>query len=325
MAMPQISVIVPVYKVEDYLDRCLQSITSQTYQNLEILLVDDGSPDKSGAICDAWAEKDSRIHVIHQENSGAGAARNAALEAAGGELIGFVDSDDYIAPDFYTHLYSMVKAGADIAECSYLETQADNAIFDTEFREITQYTPEEAMRGHIRDTVFRQLIWNKLYRREVLQGVRFPQEKTAIDDEYFTYQALGKARRLMRSETVLYAYRQQPGSIMHSPYSLKKLNGIRAKECRLAYLKEKMPALVLEARQELLYSCIYGMQGALWGLSGRELEEARAYLNGVVVSQKPAEKKGLSGKQKLLLSLAEWNLEKTANVLNFLIRIHVLT
>ena len=114
--MDLISVIVPVYKVEKYLDKCVSSIINQTHRNLEIILVDDGSPDHCGAMCDAWAEKDSRIKVIHQENAGGGAARNAALDMARGELIAFVDSDDYIAPDMYEHLYKLIATGADIAE-----------------------------------------------------------------------------------------------------------------------------------------------------------------------------------------------------------------
>ena len=106
--LPLISVIVPVYKVENYLDCCVQSIVNQTYSNLEIILIDDGSPDASGAMCDAWAEKDSRIRVIHQENAGGGAARNAGLDAARGERIAFVDSDDYIAPDCYQYMSTLV-------------------------------------------------------------------------------------------------------------------------------------------------------------------------------------------------------------------------
>ena len=93
---PLISVIVPVYRVENYLDRCLQSITEQTYRNLEIILVDDGSPDRSGAICDTWAEKDSRVKVIHKQNAGAGAARNTGLDMATGEIVSMIDSDDYL-------------------------------------------------------------------------------------------------------------------------------------------------------------------------------------------------------------------------------------
>ena len=172
--LPLISVIVPVYKVENYLDCCVQSIVNQTYSNLEIILIDDGSPDASGAMCDAWAEKDSRIRVIHQQNAGGGAARNAGLDAAWGERIAFVDSDDYIAPDCYQYLHTLLEEGADIAECDFVETERNDAVFGTDAGEISFYTPLEAMRCHIRDTAFRQLIWNKLYRRETVGDIRFP-------------------------------------------------------------------------------------------------------------------------------------------------------
>ena len=123
--LPLISVIVPVYRVEDYLDKCIRSIAEQTYSNLEILLVDDGSPDRSGAICDRWAVSDCRIRVIHQKNAGAGAARNRALDAAEGDLIAFVDSDDYLHPNLYTHLYSLLGEGVEIAECEIGTTESD--------------------------------------------------------------------------------------------------------------------------------------------------------------------------------------------------------
>jgi len=190
--LPLISVIVPVYKVENYLDCCVQSIVNQTYSNLEILLIDDGSPDASGAMCDAWAEKDSRIRGIHQENAGGGAARNAGLDAARGERIAFVDSDDYIAPDCYQYLHTLLEEGADIAECDFVEMERNDAVFGTDAGEISFYTPLEAMRCHIRDTAFRQLIWNKLYRRETVGDIRFP-VGTKIDDEFFTYRVLGNA------------------------------------------------------------------------------------------------------------------------------------
>ena len=129
MEEPLISVIVPVYKVEPYLDKCISSIVNQTYKNLEIILVDDGSPDNCPAMCDAWAEKDSRIRVLHQRNQGGGAARNAGLDLTSGSLIAFVDSDDYIAPVMYAHLYELLKSGADIAECSYVEVAGNDAVF----------------------------------------------------------------------------------------------------------------------------------------------------------------------------------------------------
>ena len=179
--LPLISVIVPVYKVENYLDCCVQSIVNQTYSNLEIILIDDGSPDASGAMCDAWAEKDSRIRVIHQENAGGGAARNAGLDAARGERIAFVDSDDYIAPGCYQYLHTLLEEGADIAECDFVETERNDAVFGTDAGEISFYTPLEAMRCHIRDTAFRQLIWNKLYRRAIFAQLRYPEGKLNED------------------------------------------------------------------------------------------------------------------------------------------------
>ena len=118
MDNPKISVIVPVYKVEKYLDRCVESIVNQTYKNLEIILVDDGSPDDCPAICDAWANKDERIKVMHKENGGASSARNAGLDASSGDYVGFIDGDDIIDNDMYEMLLNnLVFTGADISRC----------------------------------------------------------------------------------------------------------------------------------------------------------------------------------------------------------------
>ena len=120
-SQPKISVIVPVYETEGLLDRCVESIVGQTYKNLEIILVDDGSPDNCPAMCDEWAEKDSRIRVIHKENGGVSSARNAALDIATGDYIGFVDSDDWIEPEMYSSLIQKIsESGKNIALCSYL-------------------------------------------------------------------------------------------------------------------------------------------------------------------------------------------------------------
>ena len=322
---PLISVIVPVYRVETYLDHCLASITGQTYRNLEVILVDDGSPDRSGAICDAWAAKDSRIRVIHQKNAGGGPARNAALDIATGELLAFVDSDDYIAPDMFRHLYSFLEAGADVAECDFLETADNAAAFPEGEWTAAEYTPEEAMRCHIRDTHFRQLIWNKLYRRELAEGVRFP-SGTKIDDEYFTYRLLGNAKKLVRSTKVCYAYRQQEASVMHQRFSLKRVEALQAKQQRLDYLKEKMPALVEEAKADIIMTSIYVMQGSLQAFHGEELDQAKAMMAAAMADASPLKWNGAFSKMRnLLLQLAQRNLALTARILNFLIAIHVLT
>lgn len=323
--LPLISVIVPVYGVEQYLDQCVRSIAEQTYQNLEILLVEDGSPDRSGAICDDWAEKDQRIQVIHKENGGAGLARNIGLDAAKGQLIAFVDSDDYIAPGMFRHLYDLLEQGAEIAECSYLETADDYAQFEDQNNISAIYTAEAAMQEHIRDRVFRQLIWNKLYRRETVGDIRFP-VGTKIDDEFFTYQVLGNAKTLIRSERVCYAYRQQPGSIMHQRFSLRRLEGLYAKQQRLEYLKNRMPALVYEAKFDLFFSCIYAMQDCLKYLTGKELQSAREIIRKLVGQLTPMEANPQASKMKnILLKLAQKNFEGTCRLLNFLIDIHILT
>ena len=123
----KISIIVPVYKVEKYLDKCVNSIVGQTYKNLEIILVDDGSPDNCPAMCDEWAQKDSRIKVIHKKNGGLSSARNAGLDACTGDYIGFVDSDDWIEPDMYEYLLNIgMKNNADVSRCEFV-IEAENS------------------------------------------------------------------------------------------------------------------------------------------------------------------------------------------------------
>lgn len=315
---PLLSVIVPVYKVEAYLEKCLQSLTAQTYSNLEILLVDDGSPDQSGAICDRWAEQDGRIRVIHQKNQGAGAARNAALDVAQGELIGFADSDDYLSPQMYAHLYSLMEGDVDIAECEILETEDDSCpLDDGTGAEVHSYSGVEAMSLHIEDTWFRQTPPNKLYRRRVLEGVRFP-VGNLIDDEYVTYRAIGASRRLVHSTARMYAYRQQPGSAMHKPYSLKRLEGIRAKQERLAFLEENMEALVPQAKNDLLMSCLYGMQGTLRNLTGEEKKQAEAFLYDALAALKEIPGDSSGGKRRVLLQCVQRFPKATARMVNLL-------
>lgn len=324
--LPLISVIVPVYKVEAYLDRCIRSITEQTYQNLEIILVDDGSPDSSGAICDSWAAKDPRIRVIHKQNNGAGAARNTGLDASQGEIISMIDSDDYLEPHMYEHLYGLMEEDVDIAECVIGLTEADDMPMDDgNDADIFTVGVEEAMRLHIRDEVFCQTPPNKLYRRATIADVRFP-VGNLIDDEFFTYRVIGNARRLARSSARMYAYRQQPGSAMHKPYSLKRLQGLEAKQERLEYLQKRMPGLVYEAKFDLFFSALFAMQGCLKSLAKEDLPKAREIIHAATAQVMPLESNPEASKMKnMLLKLAQVNFEGTSRLLNFLISIHVLT
>ena len=324
--MPLISVIVPVYRVEKYLDRCLRSITEQTYRNLEIILVDDGSPDGSGAICDAWAAIDSRIRVIHKENAGAGAARNTGLDAATGDIVSMIDSDDYLEVHMYAHLMELMTEDVDIAECDICWTELDDlAMDDGSGAEILICDVEDAMRLHIRDEIFCQTPPNKLYRREMIGDIRFP-EGNLIDDEYFTYRVIGNARKLARSSACMYAYRQQPGSAMHKAFSLRRLQGLEAKQQRLAYLQQRMPGLEYEAKFDLFFTAMFLMQSCLRSLQGEQLQQARAYIGRVLEQITPLEPNPeVSAKKNLLLKLAQRNFEGVCRVLNFLIDIHVLT
>ena len=324
--MPLISVIVPVYRVEKYLNRCLQSIAGQTFRNLEIILVDDGSPDGSGAICDAWAEKDNRIRVIHKENAGAGAARNTGLDVATGDIVSMIDSDDYLEVHMFAHLLGLMKDGVDIAECDICWTQRDDLpMEDGSKAEIQVCDVEDAMRLHIRDEIFCQTPPNKLYKRELIGDIRFP-EGNLIDDEYFTYRVIGNARKLARSSACMYAYRQQPGSAMHKAFSLRRLQGLEAKQQRLEYLEKKMPSLVYEAKFDLFFTAMFLMQECLRSLKGEQLEQARTYIREVLNKITPLQKHPeTSAKKNLLLKLAQTNFEGTCKLLNFLIDIHVLT
>ena len=324
--LPLISVIVPVYRVENYLDRCLHSIAGQTYRNLEIILVDDGSPEGSGAICDAWAAKDSRIRVIHKQNAGAGAARNTGLDVATGEIISMIDSDDYLDVHMYEHLLSLMTEDVDIAECDIVLTEENNyPLDDGSSAETRVYPLEDAMRLHLRDEIFCQTPPNKLYRSAVVGDIRFP-VGNLIDDEFFTYKVIGNARNLARSSAKMYAYRQQPGSAMHKTFSLKRLQGLEAQQQRLAFLQKRMPQLAYEAKFNLFFNAMFVMQESLRFLKGDELRQARQYIQDLLKQITPLEKNPEASSMKnLLLKLAQVHFEGVCRILNFLIDIHILT
>lgn len=174
-----ISVIIPVYNVEPYLRRCLDSVLAQTYKNLEIIVIDDGSPDYSGMICDQYAEKDDRIKVIHQANGGLCAARNAGMRAATGRYIGFVDSDDWIAPEMYEELYRCMKEkNADIVSCSYFRVKPGRNTYARCDGEVYVYNRKQAMKELLGNFTIRTTFWNKLFRREMFDGLQFPEGRT---------------------------------------------------------------------------------------------------------------------------------------------------
>ena len=269
--MERISVIVPVYKVEAYLDRCVRSIVEQTYRDLEIILVDDGSPDNCGAMCDAWAQKDSRIRVIHKENGGLSDARNAGMAAATGAYIAFVDSDDYIAPDMYRLLLEqMYSDGSDMAVCGVELIYEDGSPARLLTRQGCRVlNHDEAMEAIVREDWLKQTVWNRLYKAALVRDIAFPVGKFH-EDVFWSWQAVCKAEKVSVLDVPYYFYTQRSGSIMGQRYSLSRLDGLEAKAQRQAFLEEKYPALASLGRQDLLFSCLYHGQQVRKNLDSEE-------------------------------------------------------
>lgn len=268
---PLISVIVPVFKVEAYLDRCVQSIVDQTYTNLEIILVDDGSPDRCPQMCDGWAKRDNRIHVIHKENGGLSDARNAGMAIASGEYISFVDSDDWIEPAFVQNLLNaMLEHDCDVAGCLYRKCVEKKEIDkDPIAYNVQVFDRLTAMAELIDNRAIEQVVWNKLYKRELVEGVFFEKGKYH-EDEFWTYQIIGRINRIAVMNYVGYNYFQRTDSIMGEGYSLKRLDAVEAKKRRQMYLEESMPELAEKGRVNLAFTCMYHGQLALKWLDEKE-------------------------------------------------------
>ncbi len=224
-----ISVIVPVWRAERTLARCVDSLLKQTYQNLEILLVDDGSPDQSGALCDAYAKRDERVRVLHTTNGGVSRARNLGLDAATGALIGFVDSDDWCEPTMYQVLYSqLTQNNADIAICALHQTESEAGMGLGDTNAQPSHTQAKAdmywkdfFRIGTQKCIF--YVMNRLYRRAVIDGVRFPEGISDGEDVWFTYRAFCNARNITETSMPLYHYWQNPESLTRSGFSDRDL------------------------------------------------------------------------------------------------------
>lgn len=276
--MDLISVIVPVYNVEAYLDKCISSIVNQTYQNLEIILVDDGSPDNCPAICDGWKEKDSRIVVLHKENGGLSDARNSGMGAAHGEFISFIDGDDWIEPRFFEILQHELEAqNADVAAVQYrLCWEGDACERQSAYEHVTVYDRQTAMRLLIQNQI-KQVVWNKLYRSAQIRDIPFEKGKVH-EDEFWTYQVIGRIERFAAIDYIGYDYFQRAGSIMGAGYSPKRLDAVEAKTRRQAYLTEHMPELAPEGARDLLFTCLYHGQQVCKTLRGAEKKQAMQVL-----------------------------------------------
>lgn len=217
-----ISVIVPVYNVAAYLPECLQSILEQDYRELEVIVIDDGSTDDSGAICDVWAARDSRIRVIHQKNGGAAAAKNAGLRAATGAYLSFVDSDDFLESGAYSHMVRLLeKHDADMIQCAYQDVYRSQTVPQIQKPDFRAMDAVEYLALFTTDWTC-GMMTDKLYRRHLFDGIFF-EEGNKIDDEYFTYRGIMNAGRVICDNRIIYNYRKRRSSVMYSPGSAARI------------------------------------------------------------------------------------------------------
>ena len=243
-----ISVIIPVYNVEKFLPYSLDRVINQTYKNLEIILINDGSTDNSKAICKQYEEKDNRIKIINQKNQGAAVARNTGLDNASGKYIGFVDSDDVISLEFYTGLYKLLKeTDSDISECASVQISEDD-LFNKNYKfdnidnidfittnslgALNRINSEE-----IYITGKSIVVWNKLYKRQLFNDIRFPIGKK-YEDDLTTYKIFNKINKLASTEKVLYNYVQRKNSLMHKEFSMDRLEALEVFDNYEHFFKE---------------------------------------------------------------------------------------
>lgn len=223
-----VSIIVPIYKVEKFLNECIESIISQTYANIEVILVDDGSPDGSGIIADEWQKKDSRVKVIHKTNGGISSARNAGIKIAKGDYIFFVDSDDYIAPDCIEKLLEAVEEeNADISSCKFYSFWQDACIIESRLpNERTIITPEVYLERIYIYGLY-TVVWNKLYKRHLFEDTLF-EEGRLNEDAIIIAKLMTRVNKIVHLSEALYYYRQRKSGIMQG----QKRDVIAASEIR---------------------------------------------------------------------------------------------
>lgn len=257
MIEEKISVIVPVYNVEAYLEKCVESILRQTYTNLEILLINDGSTDNSGDLCDQLALRDQRIRVIHKENGGLSDARNTGIEEASSDLIGFVDSDDYIDEDMYETLYrQMLESKAELSMCGHYDVYHQIPEKQVVAIQTWALIPEEAIRMVMEAKILSVTAVNKLYKKELFDQLRFEMGKIA-EDAFIMIRLIHQCSKVVATNEKKYYYVHRENSITTQKFSLKFLNVIEAYEQNANIIRENYPKLTDVATMRLNWAYFY--------------------------------------------------------------------
>lgn len=245
--MELISIVVPVYNVKPYLKNCIRSILNQTYKNLEIILVDDGSTDGSGEICDEFLDVDKRIRVFHKENGGLSDARNYGIKQSRGSLIGFIDSDDFIDKNMYQILYKNMKdTNADISICNHKIIWSTEEVKTIANNIYEVFSPREALQIILSNKKFHSNAWDKLYKKSLFNDIEYP-VGMIYEDIATTYKLISKSKKIVYSPYIGYYYFQREGSIIHSGFNENQMDMIRAYENMIQYLQNDFSDLTNNA------------------------------------------------------------------------------
>lgn len=260
-----VSVIIPVYNVEKYLMRCIQSVLTQTYENYEVILVDDGSTDSSGKMCDDFARLDNRVHTFHKTNGGLSDARNFGVIRSKGEYVVFVDSDDYVSKDYVEYLVTLRKRyNVDIAVARFVSYTKDDYHFNQNADDEKCLTTEEALIAMMYKINFSVSANAKIYKKELVERHPYP-VGSIYEDLATTYKIIADCKKIAYGDRKIYCYRQREGSITHQNISEEHLSGIVAAKEELRYMKKFFPSAVKAARFSVVYTIILLMDNVIYG------------------------------------------------------------
>lgn len=252
--LPKVSIIVAIYNVQEYLPQCLESLTAQTYENLEIFLVDDGSTDASGKLCDEWAVRDARFKVLHKVNGGQSSARNMGLDRASGDYIGFVDGDDFVDKDMYKYLVESAMQFSAQTVMSAVRTQDDAGeqgwLFVDGFQQRQVIDKETAMRLLINDIRISSSPWNKLYHRSLFDTLRFP-EGMVYEDKAVMHALLHQCETIAIDQRAVYFYRLRAGSTTKKAFSERNFDQLKAGEMRYEFYQKYYPQFAKEVKANI--------------------------------------------------------------------------
>lgn len=261
---PLVSIIVPIYNSEEYLSKCVDSLVAQTYKNIQIVLINDGSPDNSEKICEEYANCDSRVTYIKKDNGGVSDARNYGLKYSKGEIIAFVDPDDWIELETIEVLVkTMLKDGSDIVSygVKYVDENGD-LIRTVAVKENECLSTYEAMREFLKYNKIKQQVWDKIYRKEIIGNIEFEKGRS-IEDVFWVHQVLGEAKKISVNKTLLYNYMQRSDSVMGMGYSKKWIDILDALRLRCDYIQGRFPGLYDNVISLYINTCMYHTQLAL--------------------------------------------------------------